>query len=65
MPHDCNGTELKVGDVVTMRCKVLSVQPSDGAYSVEIVALDGPADEYTTITCNTKSLLREDSIPSV
>lgn len=55
MPHDKNGVELKKGDEVLMRMKVLEVYPQQEACNVTLEAIGGPKHEYhPQLTCNTR-----------
>lgn len=37
--HDRNGTELKVGDIVNLPCRITSLAPTDAYCNVEITTL--------------------------
>ena len=55
MPHDVKKNELKVGDTVIMRAKVIGVSQSEyaGNMTVQIWSLD-PLEYAPIITCNAK-----------
>ena len=54
MPHDKNGTELHVGDLVSVTAKVTSVSPSEDQCNVSM-EVQGPDEQYRpSMTCNSK-----------
>lgn len=61
MPHDFNGTELTVGDVVFIPVKVTAVYATeDGKYcnlNVQTVHPMPPYETGTSITLNTKQVV--------
>ena len=58
MPHDINGSELNVGDIVTVRCKVTAVHQQENACNVDLTALDGPHGEYKpSFVANSRSVV--------
>jgi hypothetical protein len=55
MPHDRNGNELKAGDVVTFRARVLEVYPQEDGLGVFEILDVGEVGEFgPTVTCNTR-----------
>lgn len=60
MPHDKNGAPLKVGDKVTVECEVTSVQPGTDYCNLSVKTVEPmhPGKEATTITLNTKQVVK-------
>lgn len=55
MPHDRDGQELRVGDTVTMRMRVVHVTQSETARNVTLDPVDVAPSEYAPrITCNAR-----------
>lgn len=63
MPHDKNGTELKVGDTVQVAAKVLSIQPTEDYcnLSLETVEPMYPGDTKSSLTLNAKQVVKQDA----
>lgn len=61
LPRDREGRELRIGDVVQLRCRVVEVFPQRAGHNVTLTAIDGPEDEYRpTIRCHSRSGVRDD-----
>ena len=58
MPHDRNGTELKVGDRVSVQAEIKSIQMQDDYCNVELVTLSPmpPYTDMTTLNLNAKQV---------
>lgn len=54
MPHDVDGKELAVGDLVVIQCTVKDIQPYTGYCNVtlESVHARNPDDAKETFSCN-------------
>lgn len=63
MPHDCEGSKIKVGDQVILRATVKSVQEGDEFCNLTVDTLIPmhPTDQPTTITLNTRQVQLETS----
>lgn len=44
MTHDCNGDEIKIGDEITLRCKVTSITEAEDSNHIDARIID-PNDE--------------------
>jgi hypothetical protein len=58
MPHDKNGVVLAVGDEITIRAKVTSIQTGEEYCNLSASTLEPmfPSDSPTTMTLNTKQV---------
>lgn len=58
MPHDVNGDEVKAGDLVTVRCKVISVSASPDYCNLTLETVEPmhPGDSPVMITLNAKQV---------
>ena len=55
MPHDADGVELKLNDVVTVLGRVTSLQAQEDYCNVTIQIIERPDNMKNSITLNTKS----------
>lgn len=60
MAFDKNGSELREGQIVTIHCKVKSVQPGDENNNIvlETVEEHYPSNSYSIIILNSKQVQR-------
>lgn len=62
MPHDANGRELKAGDLVDLRCRVVAVFPQERACNVQLEPVERPEGEMVSVyTMNTRFVRAVDS----
>lgn len=54
MPHDINGDNLVVGDIVTLRAKVLDLYNTENGGCNINLQIVGEADYKPLVTCNSK-----------
>lgn len=64
MPHDSNGKLVQAGDLVSVRCEVVSVHQSEDYCNVSLktVLFMPPYTEGTSLTLNTKQVEVTDSV---
>jgi hypothetical protein len=59
MPYDKNGVQLRDGDIVTIHCKVRSIQTNVDEYNnitLETIEEHYPSNSYTTVILNSKQV---------
>lgn len=56
MPHDIHGNELHVGDLVTVRCRVKSIQLTEEYCNVSLETVERmfPGEHVSALTLNAK-----------
>lgn len=60
MPHDLNGDELHVGDLVTVRCRVKSIVLTEDYCNVSLETVERmfPGEHTSALTLNAKQVTK-------
>jgi hypothetical protein len=60
MPHDLNGDELHIGDLVTVRCRVRQIHPTVDFCNLTLETTERlfPGDQYVGLTVNAKQTVK-------
>jgi hypothetical protein len=60
MPHDINGDELHVGDLVTVRCRVKRIELTEEYCNVSLETTEQmyPGTHYSALTLNSKQVVK-------
>lgn len=61
MPHDMNGTELKVGDIVNVPCRVKEIHLTEEYCNVGLETREPmyPGDQKNHLSLNAKQVIKQ------